>query len=179
VLTVREVAENALSRKVRHVVVTGGEPMLFDGVEELVGCLKEAGRHVTIETAGTVYRDLACDLMSVSPKLSGSAPAGPWRDRHEAVRSDRGPLVRLVARHQCQLKFVVNPDMANDELAEAARLVASLPFVPPEMVFVMAEGTDADTLTARERALFPRVVELGWRLTPRYHVTLFGNTRGT
>ncbi|MCW5940027.1 MAG: 7-carboxy-7-deazaguanine synthase QueE [Fimbriimonadaceae bacterium] len=179
VCRVDEVLSQALASPVSHVVVTGGEPMLFDPVEDLVAALQKAGRVVTIETAGTLYRDLECDLMSVSPKLSGSTPDGEWRQRHEATRLDRGPLHKLLARHHCQLKFVVNPDLEVDELTEAAELVASLPKVSPERIFVMAEGTDTDVLVARERALLPRVAELGWRLTPRYHVTLFGNTRGT
>lgn len=177
--SVAEIVSQVLASPVEHVVVTGGEPMLFDPVEDLVAALKRAGRVVTIETAGTVYRDLECDLMSLSPKLSGSAPQGAWRERHEATRLDRTPLIKLVARHRCQLKFVVNPEIETDELAEAAALVAAIPKIPQERIFVMAEGTDPETLIARERALLPRVSELGWRLTPRYHVTLFGNTRGT
>src|ERR1700704_5838800 len=36
-----------------HVVITGGEPMLFPSVVELAARLKAAGHHITIETAGT------------------------------------------------------------------------------------------------------------------------------
>ena len=32
--------------------------------------------HVTIETAGTRYLPVECDLMSVSPKLANSTPGG-------------------------------------------------------------------------------------------------------
>ena len=30
----------------------------------------QRGRHITIETAGTLYLPVACDLMSISPKLA-------------------------------------------------------------------------------------------------------------
>src|SRR5262245_23685150 len=35
----------------RHVVVTGGEPLLVPQVEDLCAALKERGYHITIETA--------------------------------------------------------------------------------------------------------------------------------
>jgi 7-carboxy-7-deazaguanine synthase len=58
----------------RHVVITGGEPMLFAELIPLCRELRRRGRHITIETAGTLYLPAECDLMSISPKLSGSAP---------------------------------------------------------------------------------------------------------
>jgi len=65
-----------------HVVLTGGEPMLAKEVESLCEQLNERGFHITIETAGTLDRQLSCDLMSISPKLSNSTPsserAGQW-----------------------------------------------------------------------------------------------------
>ena len=56
-------------------VVTGGEPMLFAELIPLCERLRAIGRHITIETAGTLYLPVACDLMSISPKFASSAPA--------------------------------------------------------------------------------------------------------
>jgi 7-carboxy-7-deazaguanine synthase len=56
----------------RHVVVTGGEPMIAPDIVALTGRLRALGRHITIETAGTVFAPVACDLMSISPKLANS-----------------------------------------------------------------------------------------------------------
>ena len=58
----------------RHAVLTGGEPMLFAELVPLAAALRQRGLHITIETAGTLYLPLACDLMSISPKLSNSTP---------------------------------------------------------------------------------------------------------
>ena len=58
----------------RHAVLTGGEPMIFPEVVPLSKELKQAGFHVTIETAATVFQPAACDLMSLSPKLANSTP---------------------------------------------------------------------------------------------------------
>ncbi len=59
----------------RHIVITGGEPMVNDGLPQLARELKAVGKHITIETAGIAYiPDMPCDLMSISPKLSNSMP---------------------------------------------------------------------------------------------------------
>src|SRR5947209_7549513 len=59
----------------RHVVLTGGEPMIAKEIRELASAVKATGRHITIETAATVPPDgIACDLASLSPKLLNSAP---------------------------------------------------------------------------------------------------------
>src|ERR1044071_6747802 len=62
----------------RHVVVTGGEPMIAPEILPLTERLRDAGLHITIETAGTVFHPVACDLMSISPKLANSTPEGKF-----------------------------------------------------------------------------------------------------
>src|SRR5580704_13562166 len=37
----------------RHVVITGGEPMIAPGIVELSNRLRQRGLHITFETAGT------------------------------------------------------------------------------------------------------------------------------
>jgi len=161
----------------RHVVVTGGEPMLFEPVVELCRQLRAQGRTITIESAGTVFQDLECDLMSISPKLTNSTPTGDaWEARHEAVRRDRGPLKRLLARYECQLKFVI-ADLA--DLAEVEELLADVGPVEPERIFLMPEGREPGKVHEMARELVPACLERGWRLTPRYQLDLFGDTRGT
>ena len=88
--TVKDVAKEFIGHlKVEHLVITGGEPTLYDldgFLEELYDILdKEVGSDyaynikVTIETNGTneiskrLLNDL--DLISVSPKLSTSCPS--------------------------------------------------------------------------------------------------------
>src|SRR2546421_2667194 len=38
----------------RHVVLTGGEPMIAKEIRELASAIKITGRHITIETAATL-----------------------------------------------------------------------------------------------------------------------------
>lgn len=173
------------ARGPRHVVLTGGEPLLFPGVATLSQRLRAAGHHITVETAGTVWQDgLACDLLSLSPKLGHSTPwqrAPALASRHERLRLDVEVLRRLVATYAWQLKFVVRAEAAVDDLAEIDELLAALAVPASERwrVLLMPECTDPAALVACERALVATCVERGFRLGERLHIALFGHTPGT
>jgi 7-carboxy-7-deazaguanine synthase len=163
----------------RHVVVTGGEPMIAPEIVPLTHRLRDAGAHITIETAGTVAPPVACDLMSISPKLANSTPAasGPeaaWAARHERLRIQPRVLAELMNRYDYQLKFVVQN---RADLDEVQRLVRDLG-APATSVILMPEGVTAEVL--RERSLWIAEVckEEGFRFSPRLHVDLYGNRRG-
>ena len=169
----------------RHVVLTGGEPLLFKEIAVLSQHLRRTGHHVTVESAGTVWLDgLACDLLSLSPKLSHSTP---WqRDaaqarRHERLRLQPTVLARLVATYPWQLKFVVRPAALDADLAEVDDLLRALAISPRDhdRVLLMPECTAGDDLRAAYRALVPVCVARGFRLGERLHIHIFGHTPGT
>ena len=145
--------------------------MLFDPIEPLCAILRDEGYTITIETAGTIHRDLPCDLMSVSPKLAHSAPpeASGWRERHESRRLDLGTLARLIVGYDHQIKFVCEPDEP-DWPVEIEGLLADLPPVRLDRVLIMAQGIDAPTVRRKMLVLMPGCVERGWRLSPRLHI---------
>jgi 7-carboxy-7-deazaguanine synthase len=161
-----------------HVVVTGGEPMIFPQCAKLTRGLHETGLHVTVETAGTVYQPVACDLLSISPKLANSTPfereGGRWASKHDRLRYQPEVLHKLMADYAYQLKFVVT---APDDLAEIEKIVEETG-ADRGRVVLMPEGIDAETI--RERALW--LVDLckreRFRYSPRLHVDLWGNERG-
>ncbi len=163
----------------RDIVLTGGEPMIFEPVGELTRRLTAIGHRITIETAGTALLDVTCDLMSISPKLAHSTPDGEWAERHERARLNFEVLNALAERYACQFKFVVNPESGADDLGEIEAILGAVPASERHPVVIMAEGTDAAVLHRRERLLVAACIERGWRLLPRFHVDLFGNTRGT
>ena len=162
-----------------HVVLTGGEPLLFDAIVPLAEGCRALGKKITVETAGTLYRDLPCDLMSVSPKLAHSSPDhSTWGPRHERERLKPDVLQRLIDAYPYQLKFVVNPE-SGDDLSEIEDLLAKLSNVDPERVLIMPEGVVGETLHRRARLLVEPCMRRGWRLSPRMHIDLFGDKRGT
>ncbi len=164
----------------QHVVITGGEPMLHSELIPLCDHLARQGRHITIETAGTLYLPLACDLMSISPKLAGSAPlgelAGAWRGRHERTRHAPEVVARLIAEHDYQIKFVV--DRLGD-LDEIEQYLRSLSFIEREKVWLMPQGTMLEELRAKAIWIEPYCREQGLRFCPRRQVEWFGVGRRT
>ena len=179
-MSVGEIVEAIEKYGINHVVLTGGEPMLFDPIENLAIELKNRNHTITIETAGTINRQLPCDLMSISPKLAHSTPGkeSGWQQRHEAARLAVPVLQSLVDRYPYQLKFVVNPETGND-LTEIETLLGQLHNIESSRVLLMPEGTDSETLHRRSRMLVDEVIKRNWRLTQRLHIDLFGNTKGT
>src|SRR5262249_46149616 len=111
-IAIEEIVAQVRSYGASHVVLTGGEPMIFAESVELTRHIKAASLHVTVETAGTVYQPVACDLMSISPKLANSTPiereGGRWAAQHERLRYQPEVLRRLTAEYPYQLKFVVS-----------------------------------------------------------------------
>ena len=154
--------------------------MIFGAIEKLCGELHSLGHTITVETAGTVFRRFACDLMSISPKLANSTPprGSGWAERHEATRLNLPVLAELIETYNHQLKFVVGDDVAGD-VVQIRELLGKLPPVVPDRVLLMPQGTDSEALHRRARNLVNVCVEHGWRLCPRLHIDLFGNKRGT
>jgi 7-carboxy-7-deazaguanine synthase len=158
----------------RHVVVTGGEPMIAPEIVPLSVRLRALGLHITVETAGTVFQPVECDLMSISPKLANSTPSGPFAARHDELRIHPAVLGELMARYPYQLKFVVEKPA---DLEEIRALVLDLG-AERERVILMPEGTDRDRL--RERAVWLAEIckQEAFRFSPRLHVALWGHRRG-
>jgi len=156
------------------VVVTGGEPMIAPEIIPLTERLRELGLHITIETAGTVFKPVTCDLMSISPKLSNSTPQGQWAAQHERLRINQDVLRQLMERHEYQLKFVIQ---AAEDLREVRCLLDDLG-ANAGRVIVMPEGTDREVLHERSVWLAEICKNEGFRFSPRLHVELWGNRRG-
>jgi 7-carboxy-7-deazaguanine synthase len=166
----------------RHVVLTGGEPMIAKDVHVLAAELKATGRHLTIETAATVAPDgIACDLASLSPKLLNSAPDplahAAWRRKHEATRWQPDVVRAWVDRYAYQFKFVVARPEDVDELEHM--LAALHREIPRHKVLLMPEATSLDRMRERAAWLGDLCKARGYRYAHRLHIELYGNRRGT
>ena len=183
-MTLESILAEVAKHPARHVVVTGGEPMIAKGIRELITMLQAQRKHVTIETAGTVSPGgLRVDLASLSPKLANSTPGedkagAAWVHRHEQTRLQPAVLREwLETALDYQLKFVISGEA---DLSEARAVVASIGIpVPPEKVLLMPEGISLETMRSRYPLLVKACLTHGYRLSPRLHIELFGNKRGT
>jgi len=179
-MTVDEILRHVQAYGSQFVVLTGGEPMIAPEVGALTARLKGSGYHVTIETAATVWQDVSCDLASISPKLSNSAPwdraGGRWAKTHESLRINYEVIRKLMALDDYQLKFVVQ-DPA--DLAEIDEVLSQIGDYESSAVQLMPEGTTAEALAGRKAWVVEVCKRRGFRYCPRLHIELFGNTRGT
>jgi 7-carboxy-7-deazaguanine synthase len=160
-----------------HAVITGGEPMIAP-IELLTQRLKEQGMHITIETAGTVYAPVVCDLMSISPKLANSTPhrrdGGKWAAQHDRLRYQPEVLKQLMKEYDYQLKFVVSAPEDLDEI----KTILEDTNADRSRVMLMAEGTTVETIYERASWLVEVCKRERLRYSPRLHIDLWGDKRG-
>ena len=161
----------------RHVVVTGGEPMLQAvPLAALLEGLQHMAMHTTVETNGTVADSEVVrhtDLMSISPKLSSSG--SKFEGLEESVRH----LVGLCKESgsDIQLKFVVACEADEEEIKR--RFAESLALVGAQDVFVMPMGISRSDLQDNGQLCLKMSLRNGWRFGPRLHIDLFGNREAT
>jgi 7-carboxy-7-deazaguanine synthase len=172
------VVDQVLASGGRHAVVTGGEPMIEPEVIELTERLKRHDLHITVETAGTVWKPVVCDLMSISPKLANSIPVerdgGRWAAQHDRLRYQPHVLKQLMSEYACQLKFVVTDEKDLDEIEAIVKHTGA----DRERVLLMPEGTTSSVLAERSAWLAEVCKERRFRLSPRLHVLIWGDKRG-
>ncbi|MBI4525946.1 MAG: 7-carboxy-7-deazaguanine synthase QueE [Deltaproteobacteria bacterium] len=163
-----------------HAVVTGGEPLLAPGIVELTERLKQKSYHLTIETAATIFKPVACDLASLSPKLSNSTPwkkkKGLFARKHERQRLNFPVIQRFIDGYEYQLKFVVEEKLDFDEIEQ---VLTKLKDANPERVLIMAQAKSKKELHERAPWIVEACKARGFRYSPRLHIELFGNKRGT
>ncbi len=177
---VTEIVEAVTELDCSHAVMTGGEPMLFAELIPICQQLRDRGLHITVETAGTLYLPVACDLMSISPKMANSTPTAlrdaSWHVRHERVRDAPSVIDRLVEEYEYQFKFVV---ATREDLPEIDGYLARHPAIDSERVLLMPEGITAERLEQVGEWLEPECRRRGFNYCPRRHIEWYGFQRQT
>ena len=181
-MTVAQIIAKIEEYPAKHVVLTGGEPMIAKDIRVLATEIKKLGYHITIETAATVAPEgIACDLASMSPKLLNSAPdsrlAVTWRKKHESLRWQPAVVGAWLDRGAYQFKFVISQPGDVDELEG---MLASLKReIPRDQVLLMPEGVTMEQIRAKAGWLGELCKQRGYRYAHRLQIELYGNKRGT
>jgi len=181
-MSVDQIVAEVLHHPALHCVLTGGEPMVAKGIRELASALRAAGKHITIETAATIPPDaIACDLASLSPKLSNSTPdhrlPEAWRQKHDQLRTQPGVIRDWITHFPFQLKCVVT---AASDLDEINLLLSEVGVkIPSAKILLMPEGISTAAIRGRDQTLVEICKQHGYRYCNRLHVEIFGHTRGT
>lgn len=180
--TVAQILREIEEKPAKHVVLTGGEPMLAKYLPALAAEIKKLSHHITIETAATIRPEgIACDLVSLSPKLLNSAPDDrlslTWRKKHESLRWQPDVVRAWIDAYPYQFKFVVAQPGDVDEIEG---MLASLGRdIPRHKVLLMPEGVTLEAIRAKAGWLGELCKAHGYRYAHRLHLELYGNKRGT
>jgi 7-carboxy-7-deazaguanine synthase len=174
-----QVLEQVSRWSVRHVVITGGEPLVDESFCErqhvglLLERLKEAVKHVTIETSGVAFfPKLNCDLMSISPKLGNSLR----HDTPSRPRLAEAVVIRqFIQTYPYQIKFVVD-DVS--DLPEIECLLQGIGTVDRDRVLLMPQARTRQELLEKSREITKLCVKYGFVFGQRLQVLLWDTQRG-
>ena len=174
------IVDRVIQSGVRHVVLTGGEPLLPPASVQLAEKLLSRELHLTVETAGTIYRPIPFDLLSLSPKLASSTPNpsehARWNRLHDERRLPLDTMRALIdSAKEIQVKFVVDSERDYDEVIS---IVADLK-VAADNVWIMPQGTTNEELDAAATWLRPWASSQAFRFCDRMQIRWYGNRRGT
>ena len=175
--SIEEVVHTVQQWPCKFVVITGGEPMINSGLPQLVKQLKVLKKHITIETAGIAFiPELACDLMSISPKLSNSTPDDPeLAGVHEDSRLDMAVLRELIDNYEYQLKFVVD---CADDLSEIDQTLKQIENVDRRKVMLMPQAATKDELLEKSPMVAEMCKNSGFVFSQRLQLLLWDDQRG-
>ena len=165
-----ELFQWAMGFAVRHLVITGGEPLLQqDRLIEFAAGLVSHGWTIEFETAGTISPDVDLPTrtkFTVSPKLANSGNSLEERYKQDVLDD--------FAVRDSVFKFVVTCPGDFDEIDT----IVERSMLPRSHVYIMPEGTNAETLVLSMPELIDCAIARGYNTTTRMHILAWGNKRG-
>ena len=177
-ISLEDAVDAILSYNCKQVVITGGEPfMQSKDLTILCRRLRQNGKHITIETNGTLFEKVEADLLSISPKLENSNPS---EFNHHFKQHQRNRINQLVLRqfldyYSCQLKFVVETERDLFEIHQLEREMQ----IPASIIVLMPQGITNNQIQEKQNWIVETCKKYGYRYSPRLHVDIWGDTRGT
>ncbi len=179
-ISVEDIVAQVLLLDCEHVVITGGEPMLFSELIPICEMLSAEQIHITIETAGTLHLPVECDLMSISPKFAGSAPSSTeqpkWNIRHQNTRHQPDVIRELISNYDYQIKFVINDPQ---EFQEVESYLMEFPMIDEQRVLLMPQAVSREQMQQAALWLEPFCKKNGFTYCPRMQIEWFGMKQGT
>jgi len=161
-LSLEQVLERTLSFDVRHICLTGGEPLWNPASHSLIAALLEKGKHVTLETNGSISLEGLPDHPQLLISMDYKCPSSGEEDRMCLDNLER-------LRPEDQLKFVVS-DQKDLERAEAV-VRQYRPRCP--VIFTPVGGLSLEPVVS---FVLSRGLEV--RVLPQLHKVIWGELRG-
>ena len=177
-ISVEDAVDAILAHNCKQVVITGGEPfMQSKDLTILCRRLRQNGKHITIETNGTLFEKVEADLLSISPKLENSNPSefNHHFKQHQRNRINQLVLHQFLDYYSCQLKFVVETERDLFEIHQLEREMQ----IPASIIVLMPQGITNNQIQEKQNWIVETCKKYGYRYSPRLHVDIWGDTRGT
>ena len=177
-ISVEDAVDAILAHNCKQVVITGGEPFMQPkDLTILCRRLRQNGKHITIETNGTLFEKVEADLLSISPKLENSNPSefNHHFKQHQRNRINQPVLRQFLDYYSCQLKFVVETERDLFEIHQLEREMQ----IPASIIVLMPQGITNNQIQEKQNWIVETCKKYGYRYSPRLHVDIWGDTRGT
>ncbi|MFW6026457.1 MAG: 7-carboxy-7-deazaguanine synthase QueE [Candidatus Woesearchaeota archaeon] len=170
--------------EINDVIISGGEPMMQGGIEQLIQQLIEQDKFVTVETNGTIYKELGENhphLYSISPKLDSATPFHDDKAAKIHIRNNvlDNSIPRFVdgmnkGHFDAQFKFVYN-EPADIEQIEQFRDKYS---VGKDKIWLMPQGDTLELQIANTQRTMDEVINNGYNMSTRLHILAYSDKRG-
>ncbi len=170
-MTIEEIKEQILDLEIKHLVITGGEPLLQqDDLADLLSFLKP-DFYVEIETNCTILPNkMLTDLVdqwNVSPKTENSGNPLELYENNECYYF-------FANQENCFFKYVVEDE---SDIPEIKKFVTKYN-IPENHVQLMTQATTKEEISAREKSISELAKANNFLFSPRLHVAMWGAQRG-
>ena len=170
-MTLEEIKDQVLDLEIKHLVITGGEPLLQqDDLADLLSFLKP-DFYVEIETNCTILPNkMLTDLVdqwNVSPKTKNSGNPLELYDNDECYYF-------FANQENCFFKYVVEDE---SDIPEIKKFVTKYN-IPENRVQLMTQASTKEEISAREKSISELAKANNFLFSPRLHVAMWGAQRG-
>ena len=170
-MTIDEIKEKILDLEIKHLVITGGEPLLQqDDLADLLSFLKP-DFYVEIETNCTILPNkMLTDLVdqwNVSPKTENSGNPLELYENNECYYF-------FANKDNCFFKYVVENE---SDIPEIKKFVTKYG-IPEKRVQLMTQASTKEEIHSREKSISELAKLHNFSFSPRLHVAMWGAQRG-
>jgi len=170
-MTIDEVKDAILDLEIKHLVITGGEPLLQqDDLADLLSFLKP-DFYVEVETNCTILPNkMLTDLIdqwNVSPKTKNSGNPLELYENNECYYF-------FANQENCFFKYVVENE---SDIPEIKKFVTKYN-IPENRVQLMTQASTKEEISMKEKSISELAKLHNFSFSPRLHVAMWGSQRG-
>ena len=170
-MTIYEVKDAILDLEIKHLVITGGEPLLQqDDLADLLSFLKP-DFYVEVETNCTILPNkMLTDLIdqwNVSPKTKNSGNPLELCENNECYYF-------FANQENCFFKYVVENE---SDIPEIKKFVTKYN-IPENRVQLMTQASTKEEISMKEKSISELAKLHNFSFSPRLHVAMWGSQRG-